>query len=467
MEPLRLPEKTYYRADTLGEGAYGSVCVVYDDEGNSYAAKTFWEEERGRGGGDDEWEEGDEDWEEPDVPGIDCGVLREIVMLRALNCAHPHLMSLVDVSRMDGDLCLVMPKCTGGSLSGAIEGGGLSNKDKLRIAALTLHGLAFMHRHGIIHRDIKPDNILLDADGAPVLADFSLAKVLGGKAAASEQADAGKGKRARKQARREVREAASERGAVARLTESMGTPTYTAPEIANGDAYGLKADVFSLGVVLLELFHGQGLDAMKNKHAFAQLEEIKTKLADKPLPNTLRAMLELDPEVRCSAAEALAMLPNVEKVCPTLPATSELLIPKATPETEAAITAASTEGSRPAKRAKRDANTLTSAAAICRLLGTENSHTARDAEVLYQRSATAQSAELSGAATCALIACKVNEVEEYGPDAVLELAPFKDSEFCASEYRTLEVAILAEVGYAVISSTAPNTAEPLRETSVN
>ena len=61
------------------------------------------------------------------------------------------------------------------------------------------------------------------------------------------------------------------------LTCGMGTPTYTAPEIVNGEAYGVKADVFSLGVVLLELFHGSALDAWKNKHALKQLEEIKAK----------------------------------------------------------------------------------------------------------------------------------------------------------------------------------------------
>jgi hypothetical protein len=124
---MRMPEKSYYRAATLGQGAYGSVCVVYDDDGSEFAAKTFWEEERGGGNDDDEWNEGDDDdWDSAaDIPGIDCGVLREIVMLRLLNGAHPHLMSLLDVSRMDGDLCLIMPKMAG-HLTGAIEGGGLT-----------------------------------------------------------------------------------------------------------------------------------------------------------------------------------------------------------------------------------------------------------------------------------------------------------------------------------------------------
>merc|ERR1719407_363034 len=69
------------------------------------------------------------------------------------------------------------------------------------------------------------------------------------------------------------------------LTASMGTPTYTAPEIVNGESYGVKADVFSMGVVFLELFTGEALDAEKNKHALEQLNNIRSKLSkEKPIP---------------------------------------------------------------------------------------------------------------------------------------------------------------------------------------
>ena len=316
-EPLeRLPEANYYRAKTLGNGAYGSVCLVYDDDGNEFAAKTFWEEEA-EGNDAEGW--GDDDdggwWDEAAAPGIDCGVLREICMLRLLNGAHPHLMAMHDVSKMveDGEekMLMVMP-AQAGSLSGAIEGGGLTNKAKMRIAVLSLHALAFLHSHGVIHRDIKPDNILLDHLGDPVLADFSLAKVVGGKAAAAKGGGGGAvGKRSkaeRKNKRKACDDAADDEQQPPALTCGMGTPTYTAPEIVNGEAYGVKADVFSLGVVLLELFHGEALDAWKNKHALKQLEEIKAKLSDKPLPSLLKAMLEVDPEQRVSAEEALQRL---------------------------------------------------------------------------------------------------------------------------------------------------------------
>ena len=368
----KLPRRNYYRAHKLGNGAYGSVVCAYDDDGGEWAVKTFWEEEAE---GDEGWEDDDGEWHDESSPsGIDCGILREIVMLRLLNGAHPNLMRLTDISEMDGCLALVMPMAAG-SLAGAIEKGTLNNKDKLRVAAKALHALAFLHSHGIIHRDLKPDNLLLDTAGDPIIADFSLAKVVGGEgiAAALTDDEAGRGRRKRRRAEKK-----EDSDAAPALTASMGTPTYTAPEIVNGEDYGVKADVFSMGVVrkpsacphspalarthshsysfaftplhspelvhtrphssaldclhglarprarpiaaahlgpqhrrvparaaqvLYELFNGSGLDAWKNKHALAQVEEIRSKLGDKPIPRLLKAMLAFDPEERVSAQE--------------------------------------------------------------------------------------------------------------------------------------------------------------------
>ena len=88
-----------------------------------------------------------------------------------------------------------------------------------------------------------------------MLADFSLAKVVNGRAGDDADAEGARGRprKKRKQARKGAADDADDAPA---LTASMGTPTYTAPEIVNGEAYGVGADVFSLGVVLLELFHG-------------------------------------------------------------------------------------------------------------------------------------------------------------------------------------------------------------------
>ena len=160
MADSQLPKFKYYRTKTLGNGAYGSVVIAYDDDGKEYAVKTFWDE----GGEEDGWWDDDGEWHAAEnTNGMDCGLLREIVMLRLLNGAHPNLMSIVDVSELDGRFAMVMPAAAGGSLSKALEKKTLSNKDKLRVAAKSLNALAFLHEHGIIHRDLKPDNILLDA----------------------------------------------------------------------------------------------------------------------------------------------------------------------------------------------------------------------------------------------------------------------------------------------------------------
>ena len=82
------------------------------------------------------------------------GVLREVAMLRMLNGAHPNVLTVADVSTMEGAVCMVMPKLAG-TLAGAIEKQTLGNKEKLRVAALSLHALAFLHSFDIIHRDIK------------------------------------------------------------------------------------------------------------------------------------------------------------------------------------------------------------------------------------------------------------------------------------------------------------------------
>ena len=86
-------------------------------------------------------------------------------------------MPLVDITEMDGKLTLIMPKLET-DLAHAIEGKGLTNRQKARISACALNALVFLHSLGVMHRDIKPDNIMLNADGDAVLADFSLAKSL-------------------------------------------------------------------------------------------------------------------------------------------------------------------------------------------------------------------------------------------------------------------------------------------------
>ena len=91
-----IQHKEYFRASKLGEGSFGSVITVYDEDGGEFACKVFDQcEDEGDEDEDEEWEEGG------GTSGLDVGVLRELSILRLLNGAHPNIMRMVDVSNIE------------------------------------------------------------------------------------------------------------------------------------------------------------------------------------------------------------------------------------------------------------------------------------------------------------------------------------------------------------------------------
>ena len=107
--------------------------------------------------------------------------------------------------------------------------GELAPEEALRLVAPICAALQYAHDHGIVHRDVKPENVLLDLDGNVKLADFGLARLVAPGAAAQ----------------------------LTRDTQRLGTPHYMAPEQWRGAAVDHRADIFALGVVLYELLTGQ------------------------------------------------------------------------------------------------------------------------------------------------------------------------------------------------------------------
>ena len=161
---------------------------------------------------------------------------REIETLAGL--AHPHILPMHDSGVADGLLYFVMPFVEGESLRQRLEREKrLPVKEALRLAAEIADALGYAHRHGIVHRDVKPGNILLE-EGHALLADFGIAR-----ASAGGEADT-------KSETRDV-------PAVTTTGVMVGTPTYMSPEQAGG-ARQLdgRSDQYALGCVLFEMLAG-------------------------------------------------------------------------------------------------------------------------------------------------------------------------------------------------------------------
>ena len=292
----------YHRASHLGDGSFGSVVTVYNDDGEEYALKLFLPEEK-----DDDDSSNDEATKRP----IEIGALREISCLRLLrgDNRHEHIVELQDVQTewdedgeggggagTSGCLAMALPLGKFGSLADAIEKGtlqGYPKKAKVQIAHGLLSAVAFLHDNGILHRDIKSDNILLeqvegsDLDWKPVLIDFSLAKPIDGTIWGQPELHADK------------LESIEHTGEV-------GTVKYMAPEIVQQEDYGKPADLYSVGVVLLELLQNRALTAEKASHVAIEIKEAVGQLPDSaPFPDLVRQLLKEDPSERLTARQAL------------------------------------------------------------------------------------------------------------------------------------------------------------------
>jgi serine/threonine-protein kinase len=153
--------------------------------------------------------------------------LREITT--TANLRHPHILPLYDSGEADGFLYYVMPYVEGESLqTRLVREKQLPLEDALQIAREVADALSYAHAHDVIHRDIKPDNIMLES-GHAVVADFGIARAL----------DAAGG------------EALTQTGL------AVGTPVYMSPEQASGDDVDGRSDLYALGCVLYEMLGGQ------------------------------------------------------------------------------------------------------------------------------------------------------------------------------------------------------------------
>jgi len=403
----------YYIAESLGEGTFGSVRTCYNEEGQQFAVKEFQFEKV-----DSDDSDLDTSYSYSHYESLQLGTLREISVLRLFSPLYPgetgnvngkdfYIMSLEDVTQMTGATCMIMPKqmC---SLKKAISSNLLNNKQKLNIAHKLLISVAFLHENSVIHRDIKTDNILLDDNFNPVLADFSLSKLFDRSLKGSTH------------------------------TPGLGTATYKAPEVYREDDYDLSSDVFSLGIVFFELFNGI-IKLERDKAALNYIEDMLKKLGDKPLPSLLKKMLNFTPQNRITCIDALKLslfekLPtqNIRKV-------HNKIISLGDTSNDSQSSSRKDKKKKPTRKKliqKKDMTDLTDIDVLCDILEFKNPLTKQAAKV-YQEKST------EPPLFCVILAGKMYEEElltvgairSYIPDFdVLEYAPSEMTIFQFMEY---------------------------------
>ncbi len=154
--------------------------------------------------------------------------LREIRLAARLN--HPHILPLYDSGEAGGFLYFTMPVMRGQTLRRRLEAGPLPVDEAVTIAAQVADALDHAHRQDIVHRDVKPENILLH-EGHAIVADFGIGKALVAAGGASQ--------------------------AFTQVGLTVGTPAYMSPEQAAGSEVDGRSDLFALGCVLYEMLTGE------------------------------------------------------------------------------------------------------------------------------------------------------------------------------------------------------------------
>jgi serine/threonine protein kinase/Tol biopolymer transport system component len=249
--------------ETLGSGGMGIVCKARDTRLNRVVALKFlpWELTR------------------------DIGAKQRFMQEAhaAASLEHPNICTILEMGETsDGRLYLAMPCYDGETLRRRIERGPVAVEKAVEITEQIARGLAKAHRNGIVHRDIKPNNLMVTEDGVVKILDFGLARLAG-------------------------------EGTISQTGPSSGTPAYMSPEQAQGEQVDFHTDLWSLGVVLYEMLAGRRpfraepepavLYAILNQRP-QPLQEVRPEVSPE-LERIVGRLLAKDPAERYSSADSV------------------------------------------------------------------------------------------------------------------------------------------------------------------
>ncbi len=208
--------------------------------------------------------------------------------------SHPNIVSVMDYGVADGAPFIVMEHLEGRTLRSLMDEGPVPETEALRIGRALLRGLGYAHGRGLVHRDVKPGNVFLqalDAQGEHVkLLDFGFAKIQAGSELTTGSM-------------------------ISQVDETFGTPAYMSPEQSMGDNLDHRADLYSVGVLLFEMlagdkpFDGELHEIVKAHLAtpVPPIEEFRPDVRVRPaLAEFLAKAMAKNPKDRFESADAMA-----------------------------------------------------------------------------------------------------------------------------------------------------------------